>query len=138
MNNHLTELLDFLQKRFYSEVTLHRGRYASRFSNGRATMWRRKARRRWLGRRAKSLRAVAPKGALGGYLAARKPPEPQPEVSFCLRTCHPLLSAGDDCLEVFLEDAAHPAAYCAQKADRDEDPRFGIRITVRVDAAGLL
>ena len=72
MRNHLTELLDFLGNRLYCEFQPRSdGHTPDRPCEGRARCGDKKARRHWLGRRANSLRAVAPKARRGGGFSRR-------------------------------------------------------------------
>src|SRR5262245_54379548 len=119
-------------------------------------MWRRKARRHWLGRRAKSLRAVASQaqgwwdfsplrdGALGAAaggslsLGADLDVEVVGKSRRRFDAGHPATALRDDRREVVVDEPADPAAHRAEQSDRDEDPRLGARLAVGEDAARVL
>src|SRR6266480_3943972 len=102
-----------------------------------------KARRTWLGRRAKAsgsspLKEKAGKNHKGPRAAAG---------AFSLHggtggspvvTGHPLAAAGHDVLELAADEVAEAVVDRAQQSERDEDPRLGVRVALGDDPARCL
>jgi hypothetical protein len=49
-------------------------------------------------------------------------------------TGHPGSAGGDDVVELVADEVAQAAVDRRQQAERDEDPRLGVRVPLRPDA----